>query len=176
MRLVCIYGPPAVGKLTVANELAKITEFKLLHNHLTFDLVHSIFDTIDDFFWKLVEKYRFDLINVAIEKNIKGLIITHVYAKPNNDRNIRKLVKIVENSGGEVLFVQLHCDQQELRKRLKHDSRKQFRKMKKVKTLKEIMKKYDLCSAVPHHKNIKIDNTKISPKKTAQIIKDHYQL
>jgi len=35
MKLVFIYGPPAVGKLTVANALAKVTGFKVFHNHLT---------------------------------------------------------------------------------------------------------------------------------------------
>ncbi len=35
MRLVFIYGPPGVGKLTVARELAALTGFKLFHNHLT---------------------------------------------------------------------------------------------------------------------------------------------
>ncbi|MGI8542838.1 MAG: hypothetical protein ACR2MD_05085 [Aridibacter sp.] len=34
MKLIFIYGSPAVGKLTVANEIAKRTCFKVFHNHL----------------------------------------------------------------------------------------------------------------------------------------------
>lgn len=34
MRLIFIYGLPATGKLTVAQELAKRTGYKLFHNHL----------------------------------------------------------------------------------------------------------------------------------------------
>ena len=39
MKLVILYGPPGVGKLTVGRELAARTGFKLFHNHLTVDLV-----------------------------------------------------------------------------------------------------------------------------------------
>ena len=44
MRLVFLYGPPAVGKLTVAKALARLTGYKVFHNHLTIDLVASILD------------------------------------------------------------------------------------------------------------------------------------
>ncbi|OLE70972.1 hypothetical protein AUF78_04195 [archaeon 13_1_20CM_2_51_12] len=43
VRLVFIYGPPAVGKLTVAIELSKQIGFKLYHNHVSIDFVKSIF-------------------------------------------------------------------------------------------------------------------------------------
>ena len=33
MKLVIIFGPHAVGKMTVGQELAKITDLKLFHNH-----------------------------------------------------------------------------------------------------------------------------------------------
>ena len=32
MKLIIIYGPPAVGKLTVAEELSRRTGFKILQN------------------------------------------------------------------------------------------------------------------------------------------------
>ena len=43
MKLVLIHGAPAVGKLSVARELAKLTGFRLFHNHLTVDLVSAVF-------------------------------------------------------------------------------------------------------------------------------------
>jgi hypothetical protein len=43
MKLVFLHGAPAVGKLTVARELAVLTGFRLFHNHLTVDLVSSLF-------------------------------------------------------------------------------------------------------------------------------------
>jgi hypothetical protein len=44
MKLIFLYGLPAVGKLTVAKELASATSFKLFHNHLAVDLLLSVFD------------------------------------------------------------------------------------------------------------------------------------
>ena len=43
MKLILLYGPPAVGKLTIAKEIARLTGFKLFHAHLTSDLVEAIF-------------------------------------------------------------------------------------------------------------------------------------
>ena len=39
LKFVTIIGPQAVGKMTVGQELAKITGLKLFHNHMTIELV-----------------------------------------------------------------------------------------------------------------------------------------
>ncbi|MBD0327065.1 MAG: AAA family ATPase, partial [Pyrinomonadaceae bacterium] len=44
MKLIFLHGLPGVGKLTVARELAKLTGFKVFHNHLAVDLVESLFE------------------------------------------------------------------------------------------------------------------------------------
>ena len=36
-KLVLITGPQAVGKMTVGQELTKITNLKLFHNHMSID-------------------------------------------------------------------------------------------------------------------------------------------
>ncbi|MBC8077907.1 MAG: hypothetical protein H7Y32_17655, partial [Chloroflexales bacterium] len=43
MDFVLIFGPPAVGKMTVGHELARPTGLKLFHNHMTIDLVLPFF-------------------------------------------------------------------------------------------------------------------------------------
>ena len=43
-KLVLLTGPQAVGKMTVGQELAKITGLKLFHNHMTIDLALKFFD------------------------------------------------------------------------------------------------------------------------------------
>ena len=37
--LCLVYGPPAVGKLTVAKEIAARTGYRLVHNHVSIDPV-----------------------------------------------------------------------------------------------------------------------------------------
>ncbi|EEK72964.1 hypothetical protein bcere0007_22780 [Bacillus mycoides] len=44
MKFILIFGPQAVGKMTVGHELEKITDLKLFHNHMTIDFVSSFFD------------------------------------------------------------------------------------------------------------------------------------
>ena len=44
MKLVIIIGTGAVGKMTVGQELSKITELKLLHNHTFMETIHNFFD------------------------------------------------------------------------------------------------------------------------------------
>ena len=44
MKFVLITGPQAVGKMTVGQEISKITGLKLLHNHMTIEVVTKIFD------------------------------------------------------------------------------------------------------------------------------------
>ncbi len=43
MKLIFIYGPPAVGKTTVGRELANITGYKFFYNHLTVPAAKAIF-------------------------------------------------------------------------------------------------------------------------------------
>lgn len=43
MKLVIIFGPHAVGKMTVGQKLAKITALGLFHNHMTIDIVSDLF-------------------------------------------------------------------------------------------------------------------------------------
>ena len=41
--LVIILGPHAVGKMTVGQELAKITDLRLFHNHMSIELARKLF-------------------------------------------------------------------------------------------------------------------------------------
>lgn len=43
MKLLLLFGNSAVGKMTVGQELAKITPLKLFHNHMMIEPVLEIF-------------------------------------------------------------------------------------------------------------------------------------
>lgn len=176
MKLVFVYGPPAVGKLTVANALAQVTRFKVFHNHLTLDVVLSIFDWGQGPFWELIERYRIDLLEAAAKAAILGVIFTFVYAKPHDDDFVHRVVERVQQNGGEVCFVRLKCTKRELYRRLRAASRRAFHKMRGTKALKDLLNQRELFKDVPYVNNLVIDNTRLSAKKTAQRIADHYGL
>ena len=109
-NVIVLYGPPAVGKLAVANELSKMTGYKVLHNHLTLDFVTSIFGFGGRKTSGLVDKYRVDIVREAVGSGIEGLILTFVYGNTKgDDKFINDIIKAAKRSGGRVLFCQLKC-------------------------------------------------------------------
>ncbi|MEI7810688.1 MAG: AAA family ATPase [bacterium] len=176
MKTILIYGAPGVGKLTVAQELSKITGYKILHNHLINDLVSIAREFGTPEFWKIAHKYRIELMNESAINKKSGIILTFVYAKNTDDPMLKKIVTQARKHGGEMIFVHLVCDKGELFKRVKSPSRKMFKKIKTQKKVTEIMKKHDLFGDVPYEPNFVIDNTKISPAKTARLIKNTFNL
>ena len=181
MNLIFIYGAPGVGKLTVAKELARVTGYNLFHNHLTVDLVSSIFPFSTKAHSDLVEKIRLDLIEVAAREKVRGMIFTFVYGVETfggktDDKFVQRVIDSVKKYRGRILFVKLFCDKKELHRRLQHPSRKAFGKLRKVKILQSIRKRYDLDATIPFGKNLIINNTTTPAKKTAASIKAYYKL
>lgn len=174
MKFVFIYGPPAVGKLTVAKELAKITGFKVFHNHHTFDIAHEMLGFGDKMF-KLSSELRMVVFR-AIAKEHVSLIFTMCYAKKIDDKWVNKVFSIIEKNKGQVCPVLLVTDKKTLHKRVKCTSRKKFGKLKHIKHLDALLKKQDLMSEIPKRKSIKINNTKMPAKKTAKMIKKYFKL
>ena len=76
MRLIFLHGLPGVGKLTVARELARLTNYKLFHNHLAVDLVGSVFEFGTHPFVELREMIWLAMFKRAAEEHLNGLIFT----------------------------------------------------------------------------------------------------
>ena len=175
MKLIFIYGSPAVGKLTVANEVAKLTGFKVFHNHLSIDCIQPIFDFGTESFAKLIELIRVETVREAARQNL-NLISTFCYAKDLDDTHVEKITKAVEENGGEVCFVLLIADQNEIEKRVTTESRKVHGKVKTVEMMRYFFETYDLFSPVPNRQSLIINNTNLSAKATARQIVEHFDL
>jgi broad-specificity NMP kinase len=177
MKIVFIYGPPGVGKLTTAKELAKLTGYRVLHNHLTVDLVTAVFDFRDPIAARLVNKYRLDMVKNAAEAKVNGLILTMSYARiEGDDKWIKDLIKMAKTHKSIIYFVQLYADKSTLEKRIKLESRRHYKKIKNVKLLNSLMAKYDLISSINFVESLKINNQKIPAKRVAKEIKRVYRL
>ena len=175
MRLVFIYGPPAVGKLTDATELSKQTGFKLYHNHVSIDFVKSIFQFGTPPFRRLVDRYRREMLEEAAREHVDA-IFTFVYGKGDDDEFVRDIVRRVESHNGKVLFVRLYCGREELARRVAIKSRKKKGKLASKRDLDGLFKEFDLMSEVPSVASLSIDTTRNSPEKSARLIADHYKL
>lgn len=175
MRLLFIYGPPAAGKLTVAKEVAVRTGYKVFHNHLSIDCIEPIFEFGTPPFGKLVNLIRYETIAEAARQKT-DLIYTYCYAKDQDDPHVDKIVKLVEENGGEVNFVQLVCSKQQLLERVVSEDRKAFRKARTVELMENLFDAYELFSPVTAGESLSIDNTSLSPEKVAEQIIEHYRL
>lgn len=175
MKFVILYGPPAVGKLTTAQELAKITGYKLFHNHLSVDIVKSLYEFGEPKFWTLVREIREILIRAAAEDNIDTLF-TFVYDAGQDDELVKKYIRIVEERGGDVLLVQLTTTPEILKKRVVEESRKKFQKMMNPDSLENWLKTYSLFSSIPGRESLTLDNSLLTPQETAQKIVQHFHL
>jgi tRNA uridine 5-carbamoylmethylation protein Kti12 len=183
MKLIFIYGPPAVGKLTVARELSKMTGYRVFHNHLTVDLAASILGMPTnpenrEEFMDLVDRYRLELMELAAKKRLGGLITTFVYAADvkRDDEFVRKTIRMIKRRKGEVCFVQLHSDPGVLRRRLSARSRGDYGKIKDARILDDILSKHDIFSPIGFVKSFRIDTTKISARRAAEMIRKEYGL
>ena len=174
MKLVFIYGPPASGKLTVARELAKLTGFRLFHNHVSIQFVQSLFDFGTKPFDHLTDKYRTEMLEYAAKEQV-NTIFTFVYAK-SDDPFVRKIIRKVNAHGGTVCFTRLRCDKDELERRVENKTRKTIGKIASKKLLNQMLTKFSLNSEVPFQQSLTIDTGKVSPRAAARKIAQHYSL
>ncbi len=110
MNLVIIFGPPAVGKMTVAQELAKITDIKVFHNHLTIDFLTRFFDFESNSHEKLTRAIRRDVIEEAAKSGVNlAFSLAWNFSTPAGTEEIKKIKQIVEKENGCVYFVELEA-------------------------------------------------------------------
>jgi hypothetical protein len=115
VELVIIFGPPAVGKMTVGYELCKRTGYKLLHNHMTVEPLVEIFDFGSPPFVRLSAEFRRRIVEEAIEAGLPGLVLTFVWGLDlaSDSELIRSYFDVVESRDSRVHLVELYADQEE---------------------------------------------------------------
>lgn len=171
MKLIFLYGPPAVGKLTVARELATLTGIPLFHNHLTVDLVTSLFPFGTEPFIQLREEIWLAAFAEAARQNL-SLIFTFNPERTVRHHFIDDAVRVVEASGGTVLFIELTCAETELERRMEAESRKEFGKLASVDQYRNL--KSAGAFAFPKLPGgLSVDTTTSSALETARLIAQH---
>ncbi|HEX9629906.1 MAG TPA: AAA family ATPase [Pyrinomonadaceae bacterium] len=171
MMLVFIHGAPAVGKLTVARELSRLTGFPLFHNHLTVDLVSSLFAFGTAGFVSLREQIWLAAFAEAARSDL-SLIFTFNPERTVNQEFIPKTIDVIESAGGRVVFVELTCSEDELEKRMEQPSRKEFGKLSSVDQYRSL--KSEGAFEFPKlPAGLSIDTTNQSPAAAANLISNH---
>ena len=183
MKLVILIGNTSVGKMTVGQELMKITDLRLFHNHMTIEPVIEIFGS---FHQPTISKLRQVIFEEFASSDNYGLIFTFMwdFDDKSNWDYIEHVSQIFKNKGAEVYYIELVASQ-EIRlqrniteNRLKNKVSKQDIEASNQRLLDDD-KNYRCVSRdneIQFKNYIKIDNSHISAKDTAEMIKDYFGL
>lgn len=185
MKLIIIFGPQAVGKMTVGHELEKITDLKLFHNHMTIELVSPFFSYGSTAGKRLVNLFRKEIFEEVAKSDLDGLIFTYVWAfdQQSDCDYINNLCNIFESKGATVYFMELEANVNERIERNKSPHRLSHKPTKRninksEKDLRDSMNKFRLNSKngeIMRENYIRIDNTNLSPSDVASMIKEKFQ-
>ena len=183
MKLVIIFGDAAVGKMTVGQELAKITGLRLFHNHVTIEAVIDVFGYFDG---KTINKLREVFFEEFSKSRNEGMIFTYMWAfEQKSDWDyVEHVTNIFRKNGADVYYIELVA-RQEIRlqrniteNRLKHKASKQDIEISNQRLINDD-KRYRCVSKdgeVSFENYIKIDNSNLSAEVVATIIKERFSL
>lgn len=178
MELVLIIGSGAVGKMTVGQELMKITEMRLFHNHM---MIEPVIDIFGYFHGGVTQRLREVIFEEFLKSDNKGMIFTFLWAfdMPSD----REYIMSVAEKFDEVYCVELIADKSvrlernKTENRLKNKASKRDLEISEQRLLNE--ERYRLVSEdgeVPFENYMRIDNTNLSPDIVARMIKEKFHL
>ena len=183
MDLMIILGSGAVGKMTVGQELMKITDFRLFHNHMMIEPVIEIFG---GFQGALISKLRDEIFDEFLKTEYQGLIFTYMMAfdLPSEWEYLKRLSDKFEATGGTVYYVELVADREVRLQRNHSENRLKNKASKRNLEISDDRLVYEDThyrlesneGEVPFEHYIKIDNTHLEPSVVAARIKEHFGL
>lgn len=181
MKLLLLFGDAAVGKMTVGQELCKITDFRLFHNHMSIEPVLEVFG---EFNGTVIRKFRETVFEEFAKTDKYGLIFTFMWAFDCKEdwEYTAKIVDIFKEYNAEVYYVELFAPQEVRLKRNATENRLKNKPSKRDIEFSNRLLIYDdnnhrMVSndgEISFENYIKIDNTDLSAEETARIIKDRF--
>ena len=178
MKLVLIIGSGAVGKMTVGQELMKITDLRLFHNHM---IIEPVIDVFGYFNGVAIQKLREVVFDEFVKGDYEGMIFTVMWAfdMPSD----REYVMNVASKFDEVYCVELIADQSVRLERNKTENRLKNKASKRdlVASEQRLLNEdtHRLISdegEIPFENYLRIDNTNLAPDIVAKMIKDKFDL
>lgn len=179
MKLILIIGSGAVGKMTVGQELMKITDLRLFHNHMMIEPVIEIFNSFNG---KVISRLREVVFEEFLQSDNSGMIFTYMWAfdMPSD----REYVLNVASKFDEVYCVELIADRavrlerNKTENRLANKASKRDVELSNSRLIREDTN-HRLVSEpgeIPFENYLRIDNTSLAPDLVAQMIKDKFDL
>ena len=181
MKLLILIGNSAVGKMTVGQELCKITPFRLFHNHMMIEPVLEIFGTFNG---SIIQKLRQVVFEEFAKTDNYGLVFTYMWAfdMPSDWEYIESVKKIFNLPEEDIYYVELIAPQQVRLERNATENRLNSKASKRdIAASNQRLIRDDqnyrcesLPGEIPFPNYLRIENADLSAADTAQMIKSHF--
>lgn len=185
MKVLFLIGNAAVGKMTVGQELIKITDLRLFHNHMTIEPVIEIFGQFNP---KVIHRLREVIFEEFASSDCYGLIFTIMWAfDMQSDWDYIEHVKDIfkqRNDNVEFYYVELVAPQKIRLERNTTENRLLNKPSKRNTEISNQRLQNDdanhRCESydgeIPFENYIKIDNSYLEPETVAHQIKAEFNL
>ena len=183
MKLVFILGDAAVGKMTVGQELMKITDLRLFHNHMTIEPVIEIMGRFDG---KLRDDMRELIFRHFAASDNYGMIFTYMmdFDMQSEWDYLEHVKSIFAPYGTEFYYVELIAPQEVRLRRNKTENRLLHKPSKRdIEVSDQRLIRDDAnhrCVSypgeIPFENYLRIENADLPAAEAARRIKDYFQL
>ena len=183
MKLIFIIGDAAVGKMTVGQELMKITDLRLFHNHMTIEPVLEVMGTFDG---QLINDMRELIFRRFAASDNYGMIFTIMMAfDMQSDWEYLEHVKsIFAPYDTTFYYVELIAPQEVRLRRNKTENRLLHKPSKRDLAVSDQRLLRDDANhrcvsypgEVPFENYLRIENADLPAATAAQMIKEHFDL
>ena len=181
MKLLLLFGNSAVGKMTVGQELAKITPLKLFHNHMMIEPVLEIFG---QFRGDVIQKLRTVVLEEFGKSDQYGMIFTYMMAfdMPSEYEYIDRVIQTLGVAEEDVCYAELVAPQ-DIRlarnvteNRLKNKASKRDIDASNERLIRDDVnhRMESLPGEITSPNYIRIDNSHMSPEEAARLIKERF--
>jgi len=176
-----IIGAPASGKMTIGQELSRLTDATLFYNHQAIDFALEIYQDYTEEMWEFVRGITFSFLG-ASARNQRSVILTDVIDFSNQYQlmYLKQIQNLLDDYHQEILFVELETSLEERMHRNRTENRLKYKPLKRnfevsEREILDTDKTNQLNSQKQPsglHYYLKIDNTNLSAEEVAKQIQE----
>ena len=178
---VFIIGAPAAGKMTIGQELSKLTGATLFFNHQPIDFALEIYQDFTEEMWEFVRSVNFSFLGISARHH-RSVILTGVtdFSNQYHLMYLKDIQDLLNEYHQEILFVELETSLEERLRRNRTENRLKHKPLKRHIEVSE-REILDTAETLPlnsqrqsselHH-YFKINNTNLSAAEVAKQIQN----
>ena len=176
-----IIGAPASGKMTIGQELSRLTNATLFYNHQVIDFALEIYQDFTEEMWEFVRGITFSFLGTSA-RNQRSVILTDAIDFSNQYQllYLKRIQDLLDDYHQEILFVELETSLEERLHRNRTENRLKHKPLKRHIEVseREILETDETLQLNSQHQPnelhhyLKINNTNLSAEEVVKQIQD----